>query len=153
MKAAFGGLLAVAGLMMAGAANADPAETVQGLDGCSPSRFTRTAEQVIREHIAAMEARDWAKAACDYAQDVVVQTDMGTDQGRDTAIANVKALVSMVDQLPSVKSISSAGPVVFITWDLLRVGLCVPDGTDTYVVERGEIKFQTVHAMMTFCGG
>ncbi len=153
MKTALGGLLAVVGMMMAGGANAAPAGEAPGLDGCSPSRFTRTPEQVIREHIAAMEAGDWALAACDYAEDVVVQTDMGTFQGRDTAIGGVKALLSMVGQLPNVLSISSSGPVVFITWNLLRAGLCVPDGTDTYVVEHGEITFQTAHALMTFCGG
>ncbi len=153
MKTAFGGLLAVAGLMVAGVANAQPAGAVPGLDSCSPDRFKRTAEQTIREHIAAMEAGDWAKARCDYALDVVVQTDMGTFQGRDTATGGVKALLSMVGQLPNVLSISSSGPVVFITWNLLRTGLCVPDGTDTYVVERGQIKFQTSHALMTFCGG
>ncbi len=152
MKTAFGGLLA-AGLMMAGVANADPAEKVPGLDGCSPSRFTRTAEQVVREHIAAIEAGDWAKAACDYAENAVVQTDFGTFLGRQANMEGKKAFLGMIGQLPNVIRISSEGPVVFIAWNILRTGLCIPDGTDTYVVEHGEIRFQTAHSLLTFCGG
>ena len=150
MKKAFGSLLAT-GMMMAAVANAEPAEEVRGLDGCSPSRFSRTPEQVIVDHHAALAAGDWAKAACNFAEDVVVQTDMGTVVGRQANIQNLKGMLMMVNQVPNVLNMSSSGPVVFITWNLLRPGLCVPDGTDTYVVEHGEIRFQTAHALFTFC--
>ena len=66
--------------------------------------------------------------------------------GRTNITNSLIAFEAQLGAIPTVTSVTSSGEVVYIEYTLQTPTLIVPDGADTYVIENGHIKYQTVHA-------
>jgi len=113
---------------------------------CSPGLKDRSAEQTIREHIAFIQAGDLDAAMCDYADEAAVvlpnQVITGLDNIRG-GLAGFGALLG--GAIPQVQTLTATPNVVLLTFTALGVPCMIPDGSDTYIVEKGHIVTQTVH--------
>ena len=58
-------------------------------------------------------------------------------------LANIGALLGAT--VPTVTSLTPSGAVVLITFFAFGTPCTIPDGSDTYIVEKGKITTQTVH--------
>lgn len=113
---------------------------------CSPDLKHRTPTEVIENHVALIGAGNLDQAMCDYAPDATVilpgQIIRGVDQIR-AALLGFQQLFG--GATPTVVSITADGPVVLLTFFVFGSEFSIPDGADTYVIEKGAIRFQTVH--------
>ena len=106
----------------------------------------RTAEQTIREHLALLQAGSLDAAMCDYDDAAVVilpgQVVTGLDNIRG-GLSGVGALLG--GAIPQVQTLTATSDVVMITFTAFGTPCTLPDGSDTYIVEKGHIVTQTVH--------
>jgi hypothetical protein len=106
----------------------------------------RTPAETIEEHVALLQAGDLDQAMCDYAEDAVVilpgQIARGVDQIR-TGLEGFAGLFG--GAVPVVDTLTTDGPVVLLTFSVTGPQLSIPNGSDTYIVEKGLIRYQTVH--------
>lgn len=114
--------------------------------GCSHDLKFRTPTEVIDEHIALIQAGNIEQAMCDFAPDATVILPGQVITGLD----NIQAGLAGFGQLfggatPTVESETAAGPVVMVTFSVFGPQFSIPNGSDTYIVERGFIRYQTVH--------
>jgi hypothetical protein len=114
--------------------------------GCSDGLKHRTAEETIRQHLAFLQTGDLDQAMCDFDEDSKVilpgQVVSGLDNIR-AGLSNIGALLG--DAIPEVRTLTATKAVVLITFTALGEPCTIPDGSDTYVVEKGHIVTQTVH--------
>ena len=130
---------------------------------CSKDLKHRTAAEAIRQHLAALQAGDLDTAMCDFDEDAVVllappdgpapggpnaQVVAGLDNIRN-GLAGVVTLLGGFN-VPQVQTFLSTASTVQITFTAVPnppngAPCIVPDGSDTYVVEKGLIVVQTVH--------
>jgi hypothetical protein len=114
--------------------------------GCSNDLKHRTAEQTIREHVALLQAGNLDQALCDYAEDAAVilpgQVATGLDNIR-AGLAGVGALLG--GAVPQIQTLAATSSVVLITFTAFGTPCTIPDGSDTYVVSKGQIVTHTVH--------
>jgi hypothetical protein len=113
---------------------------------CSKDLKRRNAEDTIRQHLALLQAGNLDAAMCDYADDAVVilpnQIVTGLDNIR-AGLAGVGALLG--GTIPQVQTLTTANSVVMITFTAFGTPCTIPDGSDTYIVDKGHIVTQTVH--------
>jgi ketosteroid isomerase-like protein len=106
----------------------------------------RTAQQTIEQHLALMQSGKMEEAFCDYAEDAVVIMPGQTIRGRDEISKGLLAVTGLLGSaLPNVHSVTATGSVVMITFSADGFPCTIPDGSDTYIVEHGQIVAQTVH--------
>jgi hypothetical protein len=120
--------------------------SARGHTDCSRRLHHRNAQQTIEEHLALMQAGKLEEAMCDYAEDAVVVMPGQVIQGRaniSTGLSNVTGLIG--GAVPEVKSITVNRSVVMLTFSVSGVPCAIPDGSDTYIIEKGQIVTQTVH--------
>jgi ketosteroid isomerase-like protein len=114
--------------------------------GCSRDLKHRTAEQTIREHLALLQAGSLDAAMCDYDAAAVVilpgQIVTGLDNIRG-GLSGVGALLG--GAIPQIQTLTATPDVVMITFTAFGTPCTLPDGSDTYVVDKGHIVTQTVH--------
>jgi hypothetical protein len=85
-------------------------------------------------------------AICDFAEDAVVIMPGQTIRGRDAIGQGLLGMSSLLGgAVPEILTLTASGSVVMITFSADGTPCTIPDGSDTYVVERGLIKVQTVH--------
>jgi len=114
--------------------------------GCSKDLKHRTPEETIREHLALLQAGYLDQAMCDFADDAVIVLPNLPITGLDNiraGLSNIGALLGST--VPTVTSLTPSGSVVLITFVAFGSPCTIPDGSDTYVVEKGHIETQTVH--------
>jgi hypothetical protein len=113
---------------------------------CSSHLKQRTAEETIREHLALMEQGKLDQAMCDYADNAAVvlpgQIITGLANIR-AGLANVGTLLG--GSLPVVQTLTATSSVVMITFTASGTPCTIPDGSDTYIVDKGHIVTQIVH--------
>jgi ketosteroid isomerase-like protein len=113
---------------------------------CPRREHHRTAQQIIEQHLALMQAGNMEAAICDYAEDAVVILPGQTIRGREAIGQGLLGMVGVLGgALPQVHTLTAAGSVVMITFSADGTPCTVPDGSDTYIVEHGQIVAQTVH--------
>jgi hypothetical protein len=124
---------------------------------CSKDLKHRTAQETIEQHLAALQAGNLDLAMCDFADDAVVivapldgpedaippQITTGLDNIR-AGLAGVVGLLGGFD-VPQVHTLTATDTVVQITFTGFGSPCTIPDGSDTYIVEKGRITTQTVH--------
>ena len=113
---------------------------------CSPDLKHRTPEEAIAEHIALLQAGNLDQAMCDYADDATVVLPTQVVSG----LANIRAGLEQIGALlggtvPTIVTTIATDRLVMITFHALGTPCQIPDGSDTYVVEKGLIVTQTVH--------
>jgi len=114
--------------------------------GCSKDLKHRSPEETIREHLALLQTGKLDEAMCDYAEDAVVVLPNTPISGLDNiraGLTNIGALLGPT--VPTVTTLTPSGSVVLITFFAFGTPCTIPDGSDTYVVEKGHIVTQTVH--------
>lgn len=117
---------------------------------CPPVDPHRTPQQTFDARNAALAAGDSTAAFCTYAEDAVVVMPGTVVRGRanvQAAFLNFGALFGGAQ--PNVTSATEADDVLLITYTLTGPTLTIADGADTFVVVRGRIVSQTVHATLT----
>ena len=113
---------------------------------CPKHLKQRSAEETIRQHLALMEAGDLDTAMCDYAEDAVVVLPNQEVTGLDNIRAGLSGVGTLLGGvLPQVQTLTATSSVVMITFTAIGSPCTIPDGSDTYIVERGQIVTQTVH--------
>ena len=106
--------------------------------GCSHSLKHRSAQQTISEHLALLQAGKVDEAMCDYAEDAVVVLPGQTVRGLDNirmGLSGVGALLG--GAVPQIETLTATEDVVLLTFSAFGVPCTIPDGSDTYVVEKG----------------
>lgn len=113
---------------------------------CAHGLHHRTAKETIEQHLALMQAGKLDEAMCDYDENAVVvlpgQTITGLDNIR-TGLSGVGGLLGGAQ--PQVQTLTATDKAVMITFTAFGVPCTIPDGSDTYIVEKGHIVTQTVH--------
>jgi len=131
--------------------------------GCSTDLTHRTAAQAIQQHLAALQAGNLDAAMCDFDENAVVllapldgPSPGGPDAQVVTGLDNIRnglaGVVSLLGgfNVPQIQTFRSTDGAVQITFTAVPnppngAPCIVPDGSDTYVVEKGLIVVQTVH--------
>jgi hypothetical protein len=114
--------------------------------GCSHELKHRTAEQTVRDHVAAIQAGNIDQAMCDFAEDAAIilpgQVVTGLDNSRG-GLSGISALLG--GAVPQISTLTATSSVVLLTFTAFGTPCIIPDGSDTYVVDKGKIVTQTVH--------
>jgi ketosteroid isomerase-like protein len=114
--------------------------------GCSHSLKHRSAQQTISEHLALLQAGRIDEAMCDYAEDAVVVLPGQTVRGLNDIRAGLSGIGALLGgAVPQIQTLTATENVVLLTFSAFGVPCTIPDGSDTYVVEKGRIVTQTVH--------
>jgi hypothetical protein len=114
--------------------------------GCSNDLKHRTAEQTIREHIALLQAGKLDEAMCDYDENAVVVLPNQIVSGLDAIRGGLSGIGALLGgAIPQVQTLTATPSVVLLTFTAFGTPCTIPDGSDTYVVEKGHIVTQTVH--------
>ena len=107
--------------------------------------MTRSAQEVVEAHLAAVAKGDLVTILKDYRDDVVIVTPQGVLEGHSGVEAFfTQALTALPGLKLSPKSIVYARDVALLLWTATSTAGRVNDGVDTYVLEDGAIKFETV---------
>jgi hypothetical protein len=120
--------------------------SAHGRSDCPHPQHHRTAKETIEQHLALMQAGRMEEAICDYAENAVVIMPGQTISGRKAIGEGLLNMGSLLGgETPEVHSLTAAGSVVMITFSADGTPCTIPDGSDTYIVEHGQIVAQTVH--------
>lgn len=107
--------------------------------------MTRSAQEVVEAHLAAVAQGDLAMILKDYRDDVVIVTPQGVLEGPSGVQAFfTQALTALPGLKLSPKSVVYARDVALLLWTATSTAGSVNDGVDTYVLQDGAIKFETV---------
>jgi hypothetical protein len=135
------------GLVWAGAATA----------ACSSELKERTPQQVLADHRAALAAQDWDAARCNFHPQAKMISDNGVSNGVDAIIAEFQALAEFFGgEVPIVYSeiflsiLDSERYMVRTLSNIDTTCVDVPDGTETYVIRKGQIQGLTTHGFFIF---
>jgi hypothetical protein len=113
---------------------------------CSKDLKHRNAEDTILQHLALLQAGNLDAAMCDYADDAVVILPNQIVTGLDNIRAGLSGVGALLGgTIPQVQTLTTANSVVMITFTAFGTPCTIPDGSDTYIVEKGHIVTQTVH--------
>jgi len=116
---------------------------------CPSGLGHRTAQEAIVEHLALLRAGDLEAALCDYAEDAVVILPGQVASGIDEIRIGLSGFAQLFgDAVPEVDSLTTVDAVVLLTFHVSGPDLSIPNGSDTYVVKRGLIRYQTVHDVL-----
>lgn len=107
--------------------------------------MTRSAQEVVEAHLAAVAEGDLVTILKNYRDDVVIVTPQGVLEGPSGVEAFfTQAFTALPGLKLSPKSIVCARDVALLLWTATSTAGRVNDGVDTFVVEDGAIKFETV---------
>jgi hypothetical protein len=113
---------------------------------CPSGLGRRTAQEAIVEHVALLRAGELEAALCDYAEDAVVILPGQVASGIDEIRIGLSGFAQLFGAaVPEVDSLTTVDAVVLLTFHVSGPDLSIPNGSDTYVVKRGLIRYQTVH--------
>lgn len=106
--------------------------------------MTRTPEQIIDHHAAALAAGDVDAVVSDYAENARFVTTAGVVAGR----ASLKeTFAGVLDQFPgftlSVVNLVVDGDTVLLEWTADALGHTITDGVDTFLIRDDLIQLQT----------
>ena len=110
-----------------------------------------TAQQIFDARIAALQVGDLNTIACSYAEDAVVIFPGSVVTGRDAIMDAFIAFASTFGgAAPTITSTTMADNVLLVTYTLSTPNASIPDGSDTFIVRKGRIEYQVVHASIVF---
>ena len=115
----------------------------------------RTAREVLDDHLALAAALDLeGDLARNVADDIVILSGRGVFHGHE----GVRELArQLMDEVPSGEwvygAIQVAGRMGFLEWTVDAGPFRVPDGADSYLIEGGKIRAQTIHYTLTDVAG
>jgi hypothetical protein len=118
-----------------------------------PRLRDRTPSEVIDDLRAAVAAGDWGAVARNYAEDAFVIDDQGILVGP----AEIAAAEQSFDNLFQGAQVEVSDEIVHqntvrVLYSVDGGWIVIPDGADTYVIERGLIQQRTRHGRIEFTG-
>lgn len=117
--------------------------------GCPSGLSDRTPTEAIEEHLALLQGGELERALCDYASDAVVMLPGQISSGIDAIRIGLSGFAQLFgDAVPEIDSLTSVDSIVLLTFHVVGPDLSIPNGSDTYVVEQGLIRYQTVHDLI-----
>jgi len=132
--------------VLAFAVAVSPSAQARPKSACPHDLKHRTPEGAIQEHVALLQAGDVEQALCGYARDAVVILPGQIARGRNEIRLGLEGFAALFGGAPPiVDTLTSSGPVVLLTFSVTGPELSIPNGSDTYIVEKGLIRYQTVH--------
>lgn len=114
----------------------------------------RSTREVFEDHLATREKHDLgADVDRNYAEDCIIMTRRGTFHGH----AGITELGNRLQhELPNgqyrYKTCGVEGRIAFLIWDARAGETTVDDGADSYLIEDGKIKVQTIHYSLRMPG-
>jgi hypothetical protein len=139
------GIASLASIVCTGSAPTEETDA-EARSGCSSSLRNRTPTEAIEEHLALLQGGELERALCDYASDAVVVLPGQIASGIDAIRAGLSGFAQLFgDAVPQVDSLTSVDAIVLLTFHVVGSELSIPNGSDTYVVKQGLIRYQTVH--------
>jgi hypothetical protein len=108
---------------------------------------------VLDDHLACRERGDLeADLERNYAEDVVVLTPTGCFQGHDGVRESARLLYEAVSNEDGYEytSIVTDERVALLEWCCQSDDMTITDGVDTFLIEDGRIKAQTIRYTVTF---
>jgi ketosteroid isomerase-like protein len=106
----------------------------------------RTPQEVLAHHSEALAAADLDEIVADFADDAIMITPAGVKRGKPGVR---EAFTELLADLPNaawgVTRHVDAGGVVLLAWTADAGGSRADDGVDTFVVQDGMIRVQTVN--------
>ncbi|WP_280399697.1 nuclear transport factor 2 family protein [Nocardia carnea] len=117
--------------------------------------MTRTAEEIIDHHVAALAAGNVDAVVADYAEDARFVTTDGVVAGRASL---AKTIAGIVEQFPgftvTIVNLVVDDDIVLLEWTADTQGHVLTDGVDTFLIRDDRIQLQTarftVHAKESF---
>ena len=107
----------------------------------------RTTREVFEDHLRlAAEGEFEQDLARNVAEDIVVLTSRGIFRGH----AGVRELArQLMEEIPSGRwtyvNLLADGPMAFLEWTVDEGPFRIRDGADSYLIEGGKIRAQTIH--------
>jgi hypothetical protein len=106
----------------------------------------RTPEQTILDHVASIEAGRLDEAMCDFAPNAAIILPGQVVTGLDAIRGGLEGIGALLGGAPpEIRTITAHGSTVLLTFSAFGTPCTIPDGSDTYIVEKGRIVTQTVH--------
>jgi len=116
-----------------------------------PARADETSatQRVWDHHIVAWKSRDVEAILSDYTEESAIIVVNKVIRGRKAIGDLFRQLFDIFDKVdkPDDHQIDPAtvvGKVVYITWRVKIGGVDYPFGTDTFVIDKGKIEYQTI---------
>jgi len=115
-----------------------------GSDSCPKQLQHRSPEQVLEAHLAAFRSGNAALMACDYAKDALLMLPGSVAQGPDQIEAAFAGFFQAAGSLNSltITSTTVQGGAILMTYKIDSEHILVPQGVDTFVIEKGRIVLQ-----------
>jgi len=112
---------------------------------CPKQLQQRSPEQVLEAHLAAFRSGNAALIACDYAKDAIVMLPGTVAQGLDEIETLFAGFLQAAGPIlgVTVTSLTSRGSAVLMTYSIDSAHIVVPNGADTFVIEKGRIVLQS----------
>lgn len=131
------------------AATTEVAEQLDAPDpACPPGYLDRTTFEVVSDHIVAYANRDWSMFDCNFHPSAFEINDQGVHQGVAAIVAAAEAELDFYGDAPGIDDIATFKGVGRTRFSLDNGFLVIEDGTDTFVVKRGQIRQQTRRAQV-----
>ena len=106
--------------------------------------MTRSPQEILSDHLAAVEHGDIATIVEDYREDAVLLTSQGALEGRSgLEMFYTQALAMLPRPKFGVESAIYGGDALLVQWTLISPAGRVNDGVDTFVFADGAIRLQT----------
>jgi len=108
---------------------------------------TRSTQEVYEDHLRLADTNDLeGDLERNVAEDVVMLTGRGVFRGHEGVRELARQLMS---EIPSGRwtyvTRLFEGPMAFLEWTVDDGPFRIRDGADSYLIERGKIRFQTIH--------
>lgn len=126
---------------------------VEEADGlkCPVGYWLQSPEQVMEQRLAAIADGDMDLFFCSYDINAKVVMPDSVIVGRANIRNSLLGLLGLLGgTIPTVTSLTFADGVALLTYFVHTPVVSVLDGSDTFVIKWGRIKYQTVHSTLSF---
>src|SRR3954468_12489820 len=107
--------------------------------------MTRTPQEIIADHGAAVAKLDLSAILKDYREDSVILTSQGALEGLAGVESFYKQALGMLPEAEfSVVSVTYGADAALMLWSAFFVAGEIKDGVDTFVFDQGAIRLQTI---------
>jgi SnoaL-like protein len=112
---------------------------------CPMQLQQRSPEQVLEAHLAAFRSGNVALIVCDYAKDAIVMLPGTVVQGLDEIESLFAGFLQAAGPIlgVTVTSLTSRDNAFLMTYSIDSAHIVVPNGVDTFVIEKGRIVLQS----------
>lgn len=106
----------------------------------------RTPQQTILDHVALIQEGRLDEAMCNFAPDAAIILPGQVVTGLDNIRAGLEGIGGLLGgAAPEIRTLTTHGSTVLLTFSAFGTPCTIPDGSDTYIVRKGQIVAQTVH--------